>query len=488
MPVQESPDSFIDWQLIAMEAESMELQNEPSFRRKINTFLKARTLLLYKNEYIDQKVVITEADIRAQYEKEYLPRRHVAILHFMDKDRADQAYAGLARGDFKMSDLEDETKPEWSPKYGEKKWYKGSKVTGDWLETLNAMQVGDFAAPVSFKKSFVIIQLLDKKGFEESDLEKKRKQIKKHLWDIQQNKYTIELIARLKKEYHVEINEEILAQIVPGSTPENIMDEIVLQTDRAQVNVKFLLSQFQRDDRFRKDSGLKEGELTVLKKKVINNIIAQSLTTWAALDRHYEKEEPFKFAYDFYWGHRLNKEYERLFILPASKVDDAEIAAYYQENIEHFKQPMKVRYAMIEDDAKLIDRLWQTVSNGEDFFEAGIKLLSYEIPVKEVPLSHVEDVLKEELSKLSTGEVSRPVAKADDQAFLVKLLRHIPGTPRPLDEVQKSLVPLLTKEKRITVRNSTLKKLKEMSTITVNKKIWSSLHKELVNKNGGETI
>ena len=488
MAVPESPDSFIDWQLIVMEAKSMELENEPSFRRKINTFLKARTLLLYKDETIDQKVVITEADIRERYEKEYLPRWYVAVLHFMDKDRADQAYAGLVNGDYKLSDLDEETKPKWSPKYGEKKWFRGNKVSGEWLETLDGMQVGDFTAPTSFDKGFVVLQLLDKKGFEESDLEKNRKKISKSLWDNQQDKYTMELIGKLKKDYHVQINEEILAQITPENTPENLMDEIVLRTDRAIVDVKFLLSQFQRDKRFRSNPDITEEELTALKNKILNDILAQSLTSWAALDRHYEKEEPFKFAYEFYRGHRLNKEYERLFITPASKVNEEEIAAYYQENIEHFSEPVKVRIAMIEDDEELINRLWLAVSNGEDFFEAGIKLLSYEIPVKEVPLSHTESLLREELSKLATGEVSKPIAKGDSQAFLVKLLRHIPSKPRPLDEVKQSLVPLLKKEKRITVRNSHLRELKARSTITVNKKIWRTLEKELVEMNGGEKV
>lgn len=44
-PVPETLDPFIDWQLLAKEAERMELYREPTYQQKVSVFLRVRSLM-----------------------------------------------------------------------------------------------------------------------------------------------------------------------------------------------------------------------------------------------------------------------------------------------------------------------------------------------------------------------------------------------------------------------------------------------------------
>ena len=63
-PLPKTPDPYIDWLLLSMEAERMELDNDPGFKRATRVFLQSRTLLMLKYESVDSQINITDADIK----------------------------------------------------------------------------------------------------------------------------------------------------------------------------------------------------------------------------------------------------------------------------------------------------------------------------------------------------------------------------------------------------------------------------------------
>jgi hypothetical protein len=91
----ENPEAFIDWQLLVKEAKGMGLDQEPSFQHRIGLFLKARSLLLLKNEEIDAKLNLNPDQIKAYYEQEYCPQYLVESLYFHDAQLAEQTAADL---------------------------------------------------------------------------------------------------------------------------------------------------------------------------------------------------------------------------------------------------------------------------------------------------------------------------------------------------------------------------------------------------------
>lgn len=85
MPLPESPDEFMNWQLMAQEGSRMQLESEPGYQRKVETFLKVRSLMILKNEEIDSKVKPTRKELWAMYEKDYCPRWNIAVFSLQQR-------------------------------------------------------------------------------------------------------------------------------------------------------------------------------------------------------------------------------------------------------------------------------------------------------------------------------------------------------------------------------------------------------------------
>ena len=74
MAVKDDPEDFIEWMLLFREAERMQLFESPAFRRKVNVFLKVRSLLLLKQEEVDQHIKSPSSDeLWDFYKREYAP-------------------------------------------------------------------------------------------------------------------------------------------------------------------------------------------------------------------------------------------------------------------------------------------------------------------------------------------------------------------------------------------------------------------------------
>ena len=54
--VPEDPQQFIEWKLVAQEARIMELDQTPTFKRKINVFLKSRSRVQFKYDEVDSRI------------------------------------------------------------------------------------------------------------------------------------------------------------------------------------------------------------------------------------------------------------------------------------------------------------------------------------------------------------------------------------------------------------------------------------------------
>ena len=80
-PRPENPDDFIDWMLQVQEAENMQLYDRPSYRKKVSVFLRARSLMLLKQEEVDSNIPVpTRDDLWPQYEEKYVPRFNLRLV------------------------------------------------------------------------------------------------------------------------------------------------------------------------------------------------------------------------------------------------------------------------------------------------------------------------------------------------------------------------------------------------------------------------
>ena len=477
-PFPESLKSFIDWHLLAQEADSMELYQEPTYRHKVDTFLKARALMILKNEAVDSKIKIRDKDLWNRYKKQYSPRMHVRFLHFDQEIQAQQICEELSSGKLDLTVMTKQDLIDKAIVNQEDKWLRPRNCPDSWRDALAGLGTGEVTQPLEMGEEFVCLCLLEQKGPDKSDFQSLKFNIRGEIKKLRQSELTSELVQQLRKKYEVTVDEDLFAELDVDNTPEELMDKILITTNRVNVPVRVFLNQLRKEQSLRGYRHFQTKEAAdYLKKMVLDLMISQTLTTWESLDRHYEDRPPFKWVYDFYCRHRLIKELEKRLFLPKVDVSDAEVAAYYEQHPDEFGKPEVVSIVVLEDDKKLADKIWAEIKQGEDFYSVVRKYYSRDIPVQRVPVNHLVPAMKEVVEKLTEGEVSPPF-EVKGHSSMVKLVDRTVTGPTPLNEVQEQIVQRLREEKLARLQENFIEQLRVRSSITINDKAWKKLKKE----------
>lgn len=479
MPFPASAAPFVDWHLLVQEAEKMELYNEPEYLHKIDVFLKARTLLLYKGDKISSRIKITDNELRTRYEKEYLPRLHLQILYFNDEELAKKSFAQLQteNPDFAKFAAESRAADKDSV-YFEQKWTRLNQLQQQWRPVISGLSVGEMSEPFHWSKGYVMIRMHEQKGFDAADFELLKPMITNEIREIKEQELTSRLVGELKEKYHVKVDRQVFDSLDMSSANDKLLDQTLITMDNGSYTVKVFLDLVNKEQKFRKQYGFDVEEGEKLKKRLLDGVLAQTLTTRGALDEHYEQKEPLKPLYLFYTQHRLIKELDKRLFKPQVKVSEEDIEKYYQENQERFSQPEMVSLAIVEDEENLINKINEEMNRGADLFDVASRYYSGEVPVQNMQFKYLDPVVQSVIDKLAIGETSKPFLVKGHHT-IIQLLKRTPATPMPLDHIHDKIAGLVEKEKFDKVRNAYLAELKARSVISINDRAWEKIKKEL---------
>lgn len=478
-PLPATPDHYIDWLLLSQEAERMELSEAPGFKRQTEVFLKSRGLLMLKNEAVDSRIEISDADIWARYEEQFLPRLLVQSLEFKDEAAALAAWKELQEGG-KVESLLARSPEQGGPVSAGESWARLGGIDPGWRAIFQKTAVGTVVDPSEHKQGPVLYFLKEQKGGDEEDLQKFKDDIRKALWKEKQNALTLELLAQLREKYQVKIDEERLAALDLNAADETFTDAAVITSTRQNVSEKDFITVIRRLTATRPGAAhaLADAEKArILKEETAGNIIAQSVTDWEALDRHYEEKEPFKWEYEFNVRHRLGVALDQRLFEPQCEVKDEEIRQRYEQNIDKYTQPAMVKLYIVDETQGPIDRIWADVA-GRMEFEKALKQHDLNITIQEAPANHLVPEVGAVVEKLAVGETSR-IFTAQGVRVMVHLVGRTPATPLPLERVKKSIHQQLKDEKLSQVRNEFLQTLKSRTKIDVRQRQWKTIQKEL---------
>lgn len=475
----ESPDPFVDWHLLVDEAEKMELYNEPEYRHKIDVFLKARTLLLYKGDKIGARIKITDKEMEDRYEEKYLPRLKLQILYFNDEEAAKKSYAQIKEGNLDIAEFAaDARATDRNSLYYEEKWSRSKQLQQEWRPAVEGLATGAISAPFQWSKGFVIIRLKEQKGFDAEDFELLKPMITNEIREIKEQELTVELIEQLKKKYQVKVDQQVYAALNLDSSNEDLLDQTLISMDNGVYTVRVFLDLVNKELQFRKQYGFDIEEGDKLKKKLLDGVLAQTLTSRGALDEHYEAKEPLKPLFQFYTQHRLIKELEKRLFRPQVQVSEQDIEKYYQENLDRFSQPEMVSLAVVEDEENLINKMHEEMKRGADLFAVASRYYSGDLPVQNMQFKYLDPIVQKVVDNLVIGEVSKPFVVKGHHT-IIKLIKRTPATPMPFDHVHDKVAGLVDKEKFSKIRNEYIAALKDRSVIEVNGRAWEKTKKEL---------
>ncbi|MDH5298053.1 MAG: peptidylprolyl isomerase [Desulfobulbaceae bacterium] len=438
--------------------------------------------MLLKEEEIDGKINIDEADLRRRYDEKYAPLQLTRLLFFTEEKQAKAVYEELRAGKSTVAEFKDRRPDQGGPVHYQETWLRPHTTPVDWQKPLANLKTGDYTDPLAWKNGFAILSLEERKDGSMEDLETTKKQIHKELRGEQETRLTVELVKQLRKKYAVEVDQDLVAAVDVDNLSEELADKPVLKTAKGPITAKDFVETIRKEHKFRKDYGFKKEEMDEIKQRVLNGIINQTVISWEAQDRHYEEKPPFQSVYNFYRQHRLIKELEeRLFSGGTLTVDESEIAAYHQAHQEEFITPEIVTLAVLTDEGNKAEKVWIEVTLGNDFFALADKYYGHPPRTEQTPVDHLDPLLKEVVAKLAKNEVSPPF-QHNGSLTMVKLLDRKAENPIPLAHLSKMIAEKLRKEKSAKLRTEFLMQLKSKSSISVDEDAWQAVKKELGDK------
>ncbi|MEN8135147.1 MAG: peptidylprolyl isomerase [Thermodesulfobacteriota bacterium] len=480
------PQGFIDYLLFVEEGRQMEYDLTPEYQRKLKVFLTVRALSALKTEEVDSKIKITEKQIRAYFANNYAPIWSMQILTYADQAEAQaaaddlQPFNGQKAGRLVFADRAGVAVEAGGPlNYDELAVDPAtiSKTKNEhWLPVITKLQKWYVSEPffLESQDKYVVIRMDDiNEDPGDEALEKRRQLIRRKLARQAGGRLTAELMRRLKKEYHVEIDEELLAKVkLQDDYSEEILKKSVVKMDGMAFSVGLLIQNMK--DQLPLRSKLPEEQL---KRLVVNAFISQTLTNNEALSRHYEDRPPLKALYDFYSDNSLRKALESG-IKKRIKVSSEEVKNYYDNNPSLYSESAKISYAVIQGDVDLMNKISAAISRGDDFFDQA-QAYSLDAKIKTVAVDKIRPILQVELAKLEKGEIGGPFAFGAGRA-VVKLLKRVEGKRASLEQVRGKIKETVTKEKFNAAKAVYLEKLRSRAKIVVNKGVWKKLKKEYV--------
>ncbi|OGQ99175.1 MAG: hypothetical protein A2521_08760 [Deltaproteobacteria bacterium RIFOXYD12_FULL_57_12] len=478
----ENPDDFIEWQLLVGEAKTMELFREPSFQHKVDIFLKSRTLLLLKNEVVDSRIKISEDDLRTRYNARYSPRTRIQILYFNDPEKAAATHKALKGGVLTINDFRGRTTLQGSDVYFQEKTFRPQAIAEPWQGLVAGLAEGDITSPSPLQEGYVIVVNAGQIGFEQEDFDKLRDGLRTEIWKEQQAELTRAMLEDLKKRYQVKVDEELLAKFDPEKPPESLTDRPMVQTNKVPVTEKQFAELYRQELARRQSYGIKEERNPAeIKQWLLDSMLSQNLTNWAALDRHFEEEPPFKSIYTFYTQHRLIKELEARLFMAQARVSPAEVAAYYDEHRQDYSAPDVVSLGLYIGEPDQAKKIWSAVSLGADFLAAVEKYTGSKEQIQDLRVNELAPEVRDVVANLAKGELSA-IFKTGGKSAVVKLVNRQPGETQPLEQAGGGISSRLQEGKLTKLRAAYVAELKGKSQIKMNRSVWNAVRKELSQK------
>jgi hypothetical protein len=481
MPFPATPDPYIEWLLLNQEGKQMELDSDPGFKRQTRIFLQSRTLMMLKYETVDSQLKVTDAEVKAHYEEKYLPRWKVLKLKFGDQEAALAAWQEMTSGTLTLDDLLARDTSQGGPALREGVALRANGIDPGWAAIFQEATVGNLVDPNKYGKGRFLYFLTAQLGSDEEDLASLSEGIRKDLWREKQNIRTRVMIDELRDKYQVKVDEERLAALDIMATDDSLTDAPIISTSQQNFSEKDFIAVIRRLMASRPTAGHAAADKELagkLKAETVDTIIAQYLTNWESLARHYEEKEPFKWEYDFNYNHRLVMSLEQRLFAQQEEVTDAEIKQNYDANLNRYTQPSLAKLYIIDETQRPIDQIWAEVAVGKRFEQVLKESSGQPVVVQDVPVNHLDPEVKAVVDKMRVGETSQ-IFEAQKIRVMVHLVERTPEAPLPLARVEQSIRKQIWKDKLMQSRNTYLEKLKSQSQIEVRQREWKALQKEL---------
>ena len=470
-----SPDDYINWLLLAGEAAQMQLQDQPSYQRKIATFLKVRSMMLFKKEEIDDKVITPdEKTLYKFYLESFTPHWQLRTVTFRTSEELDRFMAAYVASPDSSTEEILASLSLTNDDYllSSAVWDRPYHLPGKITSLLRAADTHRFSEPYPWRETWQVIEVLATEPAADDDFTQLRPSLEQLHLKRQRTNLTAKLIEQLRKKYPIEIDQELLESIQYDGVPEEQAQQIVLKFLSFQVTA----AELQNAAKQQYDSLAPQQKMKIpfstTRQQVLEAIISQNLVDTEALERHYEQHPPLKSTFDFYRNHRLIRELERQIIQPEVQNVTAEaIREAYEKHKLQLSGPPLVEIIRGETtDPDLAARLHDKLREGEDFSAIMVVLGNRNSKPEKLPLQHLIDPVQEVLKTLRPGQTA--MVEDGENYIFIRLIKAPKQEIVAFDKVKQSLENELKRGAFLQKKQDVIQQLRKRSTIEINQQQW----------------
>ncbi|HLA51400.1 MAG TPA: peptidyl-prolyl cis-trans isomerase [Thermodesulfobacteriota bacterium] len=272
-----------------------------------------------------------------------------------------------------------------------------------------------------------------------------------------------EYFAAIREKAKVKIDNEALSALFPDKN--ELFGKVVAQVNGESIYGIDVLSNVNV-------SKAKDEEV---KKEALDKLILYKILDQEVMSRGYGDEEDIKIKIKEYREQQLIDQFKRKAVLPAIKVEEKNILAYYDANKERYKESDRVRLKMIQvvdkEEARVI---YDDLKKGADF--------SYLAREKSIDPSREGggDIGWVSINQL-LGDIKKAVEEAKEGALLgpfplgtgyviVEFRGIEKGAYIPLDKVRSEIDKEIGTERFNAALNGYIKRLRETVPVEINRK------------------
>jgi parvulin-like peptidyl-prolyl isomerase len=462
LDISQFVEKLIDNQLIIQEAYQLGIDEDPSIKNAVQSFLTRESVMKLYDEEILQHISVTEEDILSYYKKNYehffldiiKAKSEKEALLILEQLKSGESFSGLA-----------EQYPSHFPtnENGEIVFARRAlkPVLG---QAVSLLEPGQYSETIEVKNSFYIVKLLGREEAPDDGLQEVRKTIESILKRERKSKLQKEYLEHLRKKASIKIHDDILSSLT--QTKAKAEHDKMLEDERtlAEVNgVTLTVGKFL-------------SMIPALSKKseekLLQNWIDTKLVDSEALSRHYEKKTDLGDKVIRYKNELLKRAFSRKIVAPGIRVPDTKLREYYEQHQENYMKPLYYKIQQItvktRDEAReVLENLqkgaqfsWMAKTKSIDGFanQGGTRGWVQE--------KDIFDAAQTTLKSLSPGDIS-PIFETDSNYRIIRLLEKTEAEAKGFNTVKTDVLKTYAAEQFQKLYAEYLDALKNEAQITV---------------------
>ncbi len=463
-------NKLINDQLIVQDARLLELDREPVLLKQVAAYEQRAIVEQFAAETLPDTATVSAEEISSYYAEKYR-QLHLYLLTVRDKEQA-EIVAQKLKGGAKLSDLAAQFAEDLyrygGGDLGFKAWIS---LEGSVRENAQNMQVGEVRGPFPHRQAYSLMELLQAKPADSTQLEPHRKKIKSLLKRQKQEILRLEYLEVLRKKYPVQVDSEMVAQAVlisdsTGGAPAD-SDLVLARVGQALITLKALKRKLMHSGSMGSPESLAHKRDPALQELIEEELLRQEAQAqnYSANPAVLEKVEAFQDSI-------LLARYLEQVITPQIAISPVAVDSFYQANKAKYLSASQVKISQITAASDSLAReALNRLNSGADFAWIARKYSTDEYAVVGGERTWMSaeifpQKIREELESAPVGKTIGPF-ESGDGPVLFKIVDRKPPEVRELSQVKHLVEKQLSQIEFTRILSEVLTNLKADADIII---------------------